>query len=73
MLLIFIVQIGFIYFGGKAFRSVPLIFEDLVSVVLISSLTVVFDLIRKLAAKKITKIKAYKGSKGNIIYVDGGK
>ena len=68
MLLIFCVQIGFIYFGGKAFRSVPLIFEDLVSVVLISSTTVVFDLIRKLVTKKLRKQEHIKAL-GKISYM----
>ena len=68
MLLIFCVQIGFIYFGGKAFRSVPLLFEDLVSVVLISSTTVVFDLIRKLVTKKLRKQEHIKAL-GKISYM----
>ncbi|MBQ8392378.1 MAG: calcium-translocating P-type ATPase, PMCA-type [Clostridia bacterium] len=59
MLLIGLVQVGFIYFGGDAFRSVPLLIGDLMSVVLISSTTAVFDLIRKLLYKRRIKRKTY--------------
>ena len=63
MLLIALVQIGFIYLGGEAFRSVPLMLDDLISVIFISSSVCVFDLIRKLILKKSPlkkRRKAYK-------------
>ena len=63
MLLIALVQIGFIYLGGEAFRSVPLMLDDLISVIFISSSVCVFDLIRKLISKKSAlkkRRKAYK-------------
>ncbi len=63
MLLIAVTQIGFIYLGGEAFRSVPLKAHDLLSVILISGSVCVFDLLRKLASKNIAmkkRRKAYK-------------
>lgn len=63
MLLIAFVQIGFIYLGGEAFRSVPLMIDDLISVILISGSVCVFDLLRKLISKKSAskeRSKAYK-------------
>ena len=51
MLLISVMQMAFIYFGGDTFRSVPLYFGDLVKVILISLTVVIFDFIRKLISK----------------------
>lgn len=51
MLLISVMQMAFIYFGGDTFRCVPLVFEDLIKVVLISFTVVIFDFIRKLTKK----------------------
>ncbi len=53
MLLISVMQMAFIYFGGDTFRSVPLYFGDLVKVILISLTVVIFDFIRKLVSKLI--------------------
>ena len=65
MALIGLVQVGFIYFGGQAFRSVPLLVSDLISVVLISSTTVLFDLVRKLLYKRRRKNHMLTGGKKN--------
>ena len=51
MLLISVMQMAFIYFGGDLFRAVPLAAEDLAKAVLIAFSVVIFDLIRKLAYK----------------------
>ena len=48
MLLISVMQMAFIYFGGDTFRCVPLYFGDLVKVILISFTVVIFDFVRKL-------------------------
>ena len=55
MLLISVMQMAFIYFGGDTFRCVPLVFEDLAKVILISLAVVVFDFIRKLVKKLFHK------------------
>ena len=61
MISVALVQITFIYFGGQVFRTVPLAFCDLVTVVLLSSTTLVFDFIRKLVIKykKVSSLKKY--------------
>ena len=51
MLLISVMQMAFIYFGGDLFRAVPLAAEDLAKAVLIAFSVVIFDLLRKLAYK----------------------
>ena len=51
MLLIVFVQIGFVYFGRDIFRTVPLVLSDLISIIIISMTTVVFDFIRKIISK----------------------
>ncbi len=61
MLLISVMQMGFIYFGGDIFRAVPLKAHDLVSVIAISASVVVFDFIRKL----FCKFKSYKSRRAN--------
>jgi len=69
MLLISVMQISFIYFGGELFRATPLIFSDLVTVILISFSIVIFDLTVKLIYKRIkfkNKIKKYSGGKENV-------
>ena len=65
MLLIALVQVGFIYLGGEAFRSEALMLDDLLAVILISASVCVFDLIRKLICKRISlkkRITAYKNA-----------
>ncbi len=51
MISISLVQISFIYFGGQVFRAVPLALGDLLTVILLSSTTLLFDLVRKLTIK----------------------
>ena len=55
MLLISVMQMAFIYFGGDTFRCVPLTMGDLIKVILISLTVVIFDFIRKLTKKLIHK------------------
>lgn len=62
MLLISVVQISFVYFGGEALRAIPLKFHDLVCVICISFSVIVFDFIRKLISKYL-KIKSYTRAK----------
>ncbi|MBQ7761255.1 MAG: calcium-translocating P-type ATPase, PMCA-type [Clostridia bacterium] len=64
MLSISLVQISFIYFGGQVFRAIPLAPCDLVTVILLSSTTLLFDLIRKLTIK-YKKVSSYKAEKQN--------
>ena len=69
MMLIAVVQIIFIYFGGATLRSVPLALSDLIRIVIISSSIVVFDLIRKiLFVRRKTKKSNRRiyGGKGNV-------
>ena len=56
MLLISVVQISFVYFGGDALRATPLKIHDLVCVICISFSVVLFDFARKLVLKYL-KIK----------------
>ncbi|MBO5212114.1 MAG: calcium-translocating P-type ATPase, PMCA-type [Clostridia bacterium] len=56
MLLISVLQMVFIYFGGDTFRATPLYFEDLLKIIAISFAIVIFDFIRKLLSK-FSKIK----------------
>lgn len=51
MLLISVVQMAFIYFGGDLFRATPLMIEDLFKIILISFSVVIFDLLRKITYK----------------------
>lgn len=51
MLLISVMQMAFIYFGGDLFRATPLKLEDLVKAILIAFSVVVFDFIRKISYK----------------------
>ena len=51
MLLISVMQMAFIYFGGDAFRAVPLYKWDLMKVILISFSVVIFDFVRKVIFK----------------------
>ena len=51
MLLISVMQMTFIYFGGEAFRTVPLTLHDLICVIAISGSVMVFDFVRKLLYK----------------------
>lgn len=53
MILVLLIQISFIYFGGEALRTVPLRVSDLVSVVLVSFTVIIFDALRKLLSKII--------------------
>ena len=57
MILISIVQMAFIYFGGDTFRSVPIAPSDLIKIILISFTVVVFDLVRKTVGKLLIKEK----------------
>lgn len=51
MLLISVMQMAFIYFGGDTFRTVPLCIGDLLRVILISFSVVIFDFVRKVVFK----------------------
>ncbi len=69
MLLISLMQISFIYFGGELFRATPLTFSDLFTVILISFTIVIFDFIAKLLYKRAkfkNKIKNHNGGKQNV-------
>ena len=57
MLLVAILQVSFIYFGGEALRCVPLSKGDLISVIVISFSVVIFDFLRKLSIKVFKKKK----------------
>ncbi len=68
MLLISLMQISFIYFGGNLFRAVPLAFFDLITVIVISFSVVVFDFVGKILSKRAkfkNKIKKRSGGKQN--------
>lgn len=58
MLLISVMQMAFIYFGGELFRAVPLEGNDLITIILISMTVIAFDLIRKLIARLYTSKKS---------------
>ena len=62
MLLISVMQMAFIYFGGELFRAVPLDGKDLLKIILISFTVVVFDFIRKIN-QLLTKSKNIKRRK----------
>ena len=69
MILISLMQISFIYFGGDLFRATPLMLSDLITVILISFTVVIFDFITKLLNKRTkfkTKIKNRNGGKENV-------
>ncbi len=51
MLLISVIQICMIYFGGELFRCVPLMFHELSFVILLASSVIPFDMIRRLIYK----------------------
>ncbi len=51
ILLVIAVQLGLMYFGGNIFRCAPLSVYELVFVLLISSLIIPLDLVRKLITK----------------------
>lgn len=55
MLLISVAQMGFVYFGGEAFRAVPLKLHDLVCVIMVSFSVIAFDFLRKLFLSKIKR------------------
>jgi magnesium-transporting ATPase (P-type) len=57
MLLISVMQMAFIYFGGELFRAVPLEGNDLITIILISMTVIAFDLIRKLTSRLYTSKK----------------
>ncbi len=73
MLLISVMQMGFVYFGGDIFRAVPLKAHDLLCIIAISSSVVAFDFIRKIFAN----FKSYKSKRANKFLVKkkqiGGK
>ena len=69
MILISLMQISFIYFGGELFRAVPLKIQDLFTVILISFTVVIFDLISKVLLKYVkhkNKIKKFSGGIENV-------
>ncbi len=51
MLLISVIQICMIYFGGEVFRCVPLLFHELSFVILLASTVIPFDMMRRLIYK----------------------
>ena len=67
MLLISVMQMAFIYFGGDTFRATPLVISDLLYVILISFSIVVFDFIRKLLYKRRKIRKERKRVKKQVI------
>lgn len=58
MLLISVMQMAFIYFGGELFRAVPLEGNDLITIILISMTVIAFDFIRKLTSRLYTSKKS---------------
>jgi magnesium-transporting ATPase (P-type) len=52
ILLVIAVQLGLMYFGGSIFRCTPLNIYELIFVLLLSSLIIPLDLIRKLLTKR---------------------
>ena len=69
MILISLMQISFIYFGGELFRAVPLKLQDLFTVILISFTVVIFDFISKVILKYLkhkNKIKKRSGGIENV-------
>ena len=60
MLSISVMQMAFIYLGGKTFRAVPLFLSDLITVIGISFTVVIFDLIRKIIFKILKRKKSKK-------------
>ena len=69
MLLISLMQISFIYFGGELFRATPLAFSDLITVILLSFTIAIFDFLQKLLSKRAkfkNKIKNLNGGKQNV-------
>ena len=54
MLLISVIQILMIYFGGDVFRSAPLSFRELLNVILLSATVTPFDMMRRIF-KKLSK------------------
>ena len=53
MVLISVLQMAFIYFGGDVFRTTPLDFVDLLIILAISFSIVIFDFLRKLIERYI--------------------
>ncbi len=51
MLLIAVIQIAMIYFGGEIFRSVPLSFRELLNVILMALSVIPFDMVRRIVKK----------------------
>ena len=70
MLLITLMQISFIYFGGDLFRAIPLFLSDLINIILISFTVVIFDFFRKLLLMKTRKMSTVKSKLKNN---NGGK
>lgn len=66
MLLISVMQMAFIYFGGELFRAVPLKRNDLIAIILISMTVVAFDLVRKLITKLLSTSKKSNRRKTNV-------
>ena len=61
MLLVLLIQLSFIYFGGEALRTVPLKISDLFAIILISFTVIAFDILRKIIFK-IFKVRRDKKS-----------
>ena len=51
MLVISVIQVCMIYFGGEVFRCVPLMFHELSFVILLASTVIPFEMIRRLVYK----------------------
>jgi calcium-translocating P-type ATPase len=51
MLLITVIQILIVYYGGQVFRSMPLTLRELLTVVIFSLSVLVFDTVRRIAVK----------------------
>ncbi len=64
ILLVFVVQILLVCFGGTVFRTTPLKFTQLLSVFLLSSTVIPVDLLRKTVEKKVS-MKARKNTNTN--------
>ena len=48
MLLISVIQIFMIYFGGELFRSTPLLVRELIMVIITASLIIPIDILRRI-------------------------
>lgn len=51
MILVTVIQVFIIYFGGELFRSAPLTVKELFSAVILAATVLVFDLVRRIYRK----------------------